>query len=146
MERFWEHLTLEELSQSQWESLCDGCAQCCRIKLEDEDDGTLAETAVVCHLLDRDGCRCTAYADRSTLVPDCVTLTPEAARTLRWMPETCAYRRLAEGRPLPPWHPLLTGNPDSVHEAGASVRGQVLSEVDVHPDDFEAHIIRWVTP
>ena len=143
---FWERLTLEEMSRDQWESLCDGCAQCCRIKLEDEEAGALAETAVVCALLDQESCRCSAYETRSIKVPDCVTLTPEAARTLTWMPESCAYRRLAEGRGLPPWHPLITGEPESVHEAGASVRGQVLSEDAVHPDDLEAHIIRWVTP
>ena len=142
---FWERLTLEEMDDAQWESLCDGCARCCMIKLEDGDTGAVEYTGVVCRLLDRDSCRCTRYPDRHRLVPDCVTLGPREARSFHWLPDTCAYRILAEGGRLPDWHPLRTGDPASVHRAGISVRGQVLSEEDVHPDGLEEHVVRWVS-
>jgi uncharacterized protein len=122
---FWQTKTLEELSEQEWESLCDGCARCCLIKLEDEDDGTFHHTDVACTLLNSESCRCTNYAKRSEKVQDCVKLTPEGARTLKWLPETCAYRLIAEGRNLYDWHPLLSGTPESVHQAGISVRGKV---------------------
>ncbi|MDZ7825639.1 MAG: YcgN family cysteine cluster protein [Gammaproteobacteria bacterium] len=143
-EPFWRRLTLAEMDPTQWESLCDGCARCCLIKLEDEDDGEIAYTRVACHLLDQEQCRCTRYPQRHELVPDCVQLGPEEAASFHWLPVTCAYRILAEGGDLPDWHPLVTGDPDSVHAAGISVRGRVLSEDSVHPDGLEEHVIRWV--
>ncbi len=141
---FWQRLSLAEMDQEQWESLCDGCARCCLIKLEDEDSGEVVYTGVTCQLLDLDHCRCTRYPERHALVEDCVQLGPEQAATFHWLPRTCAYRILAEGGDLPEWHPLVSGDPDSVHEAGISVRGRAISEAHVHPDGLEEHVIRWV--
>lgn len=141
---FWQRLTLAEMSDAQWESLCDGCARCCLIKLEDEDSGEVAYTGVACHLLDLDACRCTRYPERHRLVPDCVRIGPEEAGAFAWLPTTCAYRILAEGGDLPPWHPLVSGDPESVHRAGISIRGRALSEAHVHPDGLDEHVIRWV--
>jgi uncharacterized cysteine cluster protein YcgN (CxxCxxCC family) len=143
-EPFWKRLSLEEMDAQQWESLCDGCARCCLIKLEDEDTGEIAYTRVVCDLLDTERCRCRSYPDRHRRVPDCVRLGPREAAAFRWMPSTCAYRLLAEGEDLPDWHPLVSGDPDSVHRAGISVRGRVLPESAVHPDGLDEHIVRWV--
>lgn len=141
---FWETKTLSEMSDSEWESLCDGCAKCCVKKLEDADTGEVHYTNVVCRLLDRDKCRCTRYPDRNALVPDCIVVTPEVAQDFKWLPETCAYRLLAEGKPLRDWHPLVSGNPDSVHEAGVSVRGKVVSEDNVHADEIQEFVIEWI--
>lgn len=127
------------MTPAEWESLCDGCGRCCLHKLEDADDGTLYHTNVACRLLDPATARCRHYANRHRHVPDCIRLTPTTAGTLPWLPETCAYRRVALGQPLPVWHPLLTGDPESVHRAGASVRGWVVSEEQVA--DLEDHII-----
>lgn len=143
-DRFWEYKRLEEMNADEWEQLCDGCARCCLHKLEDMDGGGLAFTRVACHLLDIGCCRCTDYARRSRRVPMCVQVTPQLAREAGWLPRSCAYRRLAEGRGLADWHPLVSGEPDSVHRAGISVRGRVLSEDHVHPDGLDEHIIHWV--
>ncbi len=132
------------MNLEEWESLCDGCARCCLIKLEDEDTEELFYTRVVCNLLDQDRCRCTDYANRSRLVPDCIQLTRDNVSRLSWLPATCAYRLLSEGNRLFDWHPLISGDPDSVHRAGISVRGRVLSEDFVHEDGLEEHIIHWV--
>lgn len=144
MVAFWEEKTLDEMTQAEWESLCDGCARCCLHKLEDEDTGEFAYTAVVCRYLD-DDCRCGDYESRHVNVPDCIPLTPERAGEFRWLPESCAYRRLSEGRGLATWHPLVSGTQDSVSAAGISVAGKTVSEEHVHPDGLEEHIIRWVT-
>lgn len=138
---FWLRKKLTQMTPEEWESLCDGCAQCCRYKLEDEDTGDIYFTNVVCALLDLHTCRCTNYPERHTLAPTCVLLTPELAHRLLWLPRTCAYRRLAEGEKLDGWHPLLSGNPDSVHRAGISVRGKVISEKDVDMDRLEDYVI-----
>jgi uncharacterized protein len=132
------------MSEREWELLCDGCARCCMIKLEDEDTGQVHYTAVVCDLLDLDVCRCKRYPQRHELVPDCVVLTPDRAAEFAWLPTTCAYRMLAEGRDLQWWHPLVSGNPDSVHEAGISVRDKVVPESSVHEDDQMEMIVTWV--
>ncbi|MDR3464662.1 MAG: YcgN family cysteine cluster protein [Xanthobacteraceae bacterium] len=143
-ELFWKTKTLEEMSDSEWESLCDGCARCCLEKLEDEDTGKIYFTHVGCTLLDSTSCACKDYPNRSQKVPDCVRLTPENVRTLNWLPPSCAYRLVAEGRDLYWWHPLVSGSPDTVHEAGVSVRGRVeASEDDVDDADLEDHIVRW---
>ena len=141
---FWETKTLEAMSPEEWESLCDGCGRCCLVKLEDEDTGALHHTDVACRLFDADTCRCRDYAERSRLVPDCVTLTPHEVRTLRWLPPTCAYRSIAEGRGLAWWHPLVSGRADTVAEAGVSARGRVFaSEDEVTVEEMQKRIRRW---
>ena len=139
---FWRRKPLEAMTQAEWEALCDGCGRCCLLKLEDADDGAIAYTRIACRLFDSGACRCTAYARRAVLVPGCVRLTPESVReTAHWMPATCAYRLLSEGRPLPDWHPLVSGDPESVHDAGVSVRGWTVPEYEVHEEDYEDHVI-----
>jgi uncharacterized cysteine cluster protein YcgN (CxxCxxCC family) len=141
---FWKTKALEEMTDAEWESLCDGCARCCLEKLEDEDTAKIYFTHVACTLLDSEGCTCRDYPNRSAKVPDCVRLTPENVRTLNWLPPSCGYRLVAEGRDLYWWHPLVSGSPDTVHEAGVSVRGRVAaSEDDVDDADLEDHIVRW---
>lgn len=146
-EPFWRAKPLEALSPAEWEALCDGCGRCCLVKLEDQDTGRIYYTDVACRLLDGAACRCGDYARRQTLVPDCVRLTPDDLSWLEWMPPTCAYRLRAEGEDLPWWHPLISGDPESVHAAGASVRGRTVSE-EAGPaadDDaaWEARIVDW---
>ncbi|MGZ8362885.1 MAG: YcgN family cysteine cluster protein [Caulobacteraceae bacterium] len=125
---FWETTRLSDMTVPEWESLCDGCGLCCLIRFEDEDTGEIIPTRVSCRLFDDKLCRCKDYANRKTHVPDCIKLTPHNIEALKWMPPSCAYRRLHEGRGLPNWHPLVTGDPESVHAAGVSVRGQTISE------------------
>lgn len=138
MTNFWEHKALNELSRSEWELLCDGCAKCCLHKIEDEDTGIIYSTNVVCQYLDSEQCLCQNYAERSVLVPECVTLDIDNLEQVYFMPDTCSYRLLAEGKPLPQWHPLITHNKDSVHESGNSVRGKVISELEA--DDLMLHL------
>lgn len=141
---FWRRKSLEEMTAAEWESLCDGCGRCCLIKLEDEETGTVAYTDVACVLLDAGTCRCRDYQGRQAQVPDCVRLTPEVVRTLGWLPSTCGYRRVAEGRDLAPWHPLRSGRADSVHQAGISVRGRVSAcETEVPAEDLLDRIVNW---
>ncbi|SPJ25865.1 YcgN family cysteine cluster protein [Palleronia abyssalis] len=144
--RFWERFALEDLSSAEWEALCDGCGKCCLNKLEDEDTGEIALTRVACRLFDDGSCRCAQYEIRKQFVPECVVLTPEKLReTAYWLPQTCAYRLLYEGRPLYPWHPLLTGDPETVHEAGVSARDLTVPEFEVDEEDWEDHIIEEPT-
>ncbi len=139
--QFWRRKPLEAMTEAEWEALCDGCGRCCLLKLEDVEDGAIAYTRIACRLFDEAACRCTSYALREILVPGCVRLTPESLRdSARWMPESCAYRLLAEGRPLPDWHPLVSGDPESVHRAGVSVRGRTVPEYEVHEEDYEDHV------
>jgi len=142
---FWQRKTLAEMTATEWESLCDGCGKCCLLKVEYEDTGEIFPTAVACKLFDPDTCRCGDYADRRRHVPDCVILTPANVADLSWMPRTCAYRLVAEGQDLPGWHPLVSGDPESVHEAGVSVRWRTVSEDDIgdEPADLEAYIVDW---
>jgi len=140
-EPFWRAKSLTEMSKAEWESLCDGCARCCLNKLEDIGSGDIAYTSVACRLLDLGSCRCSDYADRTRYVPDCVVLTPKRVEALRWLPSTCAYRVLSEGGELADWHPLVSGDPDSVRKAGISVVGRVISERDA--DDLEEYIVTW---
>jgi hypothetical protein len=142
-EHFWKTKSLTEMTPDEWESLCDGCAQCCLAKIEDVDTGEIHYTDVVCRYLDAGKCRCTEYARRTELVPDCVRLTPQNLDQLPWMPQTCAYRLLAEGKELPEWHPLVSGDPKSVHAAAISVRGRCISEEFVHPEDLLQRIVDW---
>jgi uncharacterized protein len=140
--RFWETVPLAQMTAEEWEALCDGCGKCCLNKLEDEDTGEVAFTRVACRLLDDATCRCLDYANRKRLVPECVVLTLRSLPEISsWMPRSCAYRRLNEGRRLANWHPLVSGDPESVHRAGVSVRGRTVSEAAVPLDDWEDHII-----
>ena len=141
--RFWEAKSLDEMNREEWEALCDGCGRCCLLKIEDEDSGELYYTNVVCEFHDSERCRCTAYRQRSELVPDCIQVTPEVAREQKWLPDTCAYRLLAEGKALFDWHPLISGDPDSIHRAGITVRDKVVSEQYVHPDELPEHLVHW---
>jgi hypothetical protein len=141
---FWNSRSLDELSLEEWEALCDGCGRCCLHKLEDIDTGLLYYTNVACRLLDEQECRCTDYAERGTLVKDCLLLSPENRAQFEWLPLTCAYRRLANGQELEWWHPLVSGDPDTVHLAGISVRGRTVNEEDVPVDELEQHIINWI--
>lgn len=139
-ERFWE-LPIDALMRDEWEALCDGCGRCCLHKLEDEDTGEIAETNVACKLLDTNTARCKDYRHRKAFVPDCLRLTPELVKKIHWLPKTCAYRLRADGDALPEWHYLLTGSRDAMVEAGVSVSGRVISEVDAGP--LEHHLMEW---
>lgn len=139
MSRFWEDKPLEALDRAEWEALCDGCGRCCVHKLEDEVTGELFPTNVACKLLDRHSGRCGDYRHRRALVPDCLRLTPKLAHDIDWLPDTCAYRLRANGQQLADWHPLVSGDPESVHRAGISTRGWTVSELDVV--DLESHVI-----
>lgn len=140
-DRFWE-LPLARLQPDEWEALCDGCGKCCLNKIEYEDTGDLAFTRIACKLLDGQSCQCSSYPNRHDFVPDCVVLTPAKLKEIAWwLPSTCAYRLRSEGKPLFAWHPLISGDPDSVHRAGVSVRGWTVSELSVDEDDWEDHII-----
>ncbi len=137
---FWETIPLERMNREQWESLCDGCGLCCLIRFEDVDSGEVIPTRVHCRLLDAATCSCSNYPGRKREVPDCISLTPALIPKLGWMPKSCAYRRLHEGRGLADWHPLISGDPESVHRAGVSVRGQTISESELeHEDDMVDH-------
>ena len=138
---FWRRKTLSEMSRPEWESLCDGCARCCLLKLEDIDTGEIAYTDIACKLLDSGACRCSDYKNRQQSVPDCVVLKPANIADLGWMPSSCAYRLIAEGKDLAWWHPLVSGDPSTVHDSGISVRGKVVPEQ--RGEDPEDHIVTW---
>ena len=140
---FWKTMALKQMSRVQWESLCDGCGRCCLQKMQDGKTGKVTYTWVSCYLLDVQACRCADYGNRTTLVPQCLVLTPEQIPRLRWLPKTCAYRRLSEGKDLDAWHPLISGDPESVHRAGISVRDKAISEVYVHPEDVDFYVIGY---
>lgn len=140
---FWETKTLAEMSEAEWEALCDGCGRCCLVKLEDEDTGEIMTSDVRCRLLDGESCVCTQYEDRQALVPDCIKLTPENVSEIGWIPVTCAYRRLAEGKGLAWWHPLISGTMRTVEAVGVSVRGRTVSELEVGPGEWENHVVDW---
>lgn len=128
------------MTAAEWESLCDGCGKCCLVQLEDEETGERACTSIACRLLDRSSLRCLDYDNRHARVPDCVRLTPENAGRIDWMPETCAYRLLANGEPLPDWHPLVTGDRASTRKAGMAARRPLYSEADIPEAEMEAYI------
>ena len=141
---FWKTKSLAEMSPQEWESLCDGCGRCCLVKLEDEDDGTIYFTDIGCRLLDGETCRCRDYDNRTARVSDCVRLTPDNLDSLNWLPPTCAYRLLGEKRELYWWHPLVSGDPETVRAAGISVAGRVFADEDMLPESALAeHIVSW---
>jgi uncharacterized cysteine cluster protein YcgN (CxxCxxCC family) len=140
--RFWT-LPLPDLTPEEWEALCDGCGKCCLNKLEDEDSGEVAFTRIACRLFDDTTCRCAQYDIRLQFVPECIVLTPESIGDVGYfMPATCAYRLRHEGKPLPDWHPLVTGDPDSTHTAGMSMKGRTLPEFEVPEDEWEDYLIQ----
>jgi len=139
---FWKTKTLHEMNRKEWESLCDGCARCCLHKLQNKKTGKVYYTYVACRFLDVKTCRCTIYNDPYTTPSDCIKITPENVSRLKWLPDTCAYRRVAEKRNLEEWHPLVSGDPDSVHREGISIRDKTVSERQVHPEDLENFVIK----
>jgi len=142
---FWKHKSLDDLNQEEWEALCDGCGRCCLLKIEDIDTGELFYTNVICRYYDNGKACCTHYQERTQLVPDCLKVTAEMARREKWLPDTCAYRLLAESRPLFDWHPLVSGNRDSLNATDIPVRDKVISEQYVHPDELPEHLAHWLT-
>ena len=144
-DNFWETKQLSEMTTDEWESLCDGCGRCCLNKLEDEDSDEIYFTNVSCKLLDLEKCCCTDYENRKVSMPDCMILSVDNHAALEVMPSTCAYRLLDAGKPLPDWHPLITGRQESVAEAGMSIVGKVVSEEYIHYAQFPEHLINWVT-
>lgn len=141
---FWQTKKLAEMSEEEWESLCDGCAQCCQLKFKAADEHQYLSTPVVCKLLDLHTCRCQSYENRHRLVPDCIVMSPDNVESLYWLPETCAYRLVAEGKPLYDWHPLIAGDSQKMEELEISVTNRVLSERDIHPDDLAVQVMKWV--
>ena len=145
-DRFWERKALKDMSEKEWEALCDGCGKCCLNKLEDEDTGHVELTRIACRLFDDSTCRCAQYEIRHQFVPECIVLKPSNIDShAYWMPQTCAYRLLWEGKPLYDWHPLISGTAQSVHDTGVSVKDRTLPEFEVHEDDWEDHIIEEPT-
>lgn len=142
---FWEEKSLSEMTKEEWESLCDGCGRCCLNKLEDEDSGEIYFTNVACKLLDTEQCCCSDYENRMNSMPECMILSFDNHTALDVMPSTCAYRLLQQGKPLPEWHPLITGNKESVIDAGMSVTGKVISEEHIHYEQLPEHLINWIT-
>ena len=141
-DEFWNKFSLDKLSPKEWEALCDGCGKCCLHKLEDQETGEIEFTKVSCRLLDSHSCKCGQYETRKQFVPDCVVLSPNNINEVSyWMPQTCAYRLLHEGKPLYSWHPLISGSTDTVHQAGMSVREKCIPEFEVPEEEWEDHII-----
>ncbi|HYM31380.1 MAG TPA: YcgN family cysteine cluster protein [Candidatus Cybelea sp.] len=140
-EPFWRRKTLAELTPTEWEKLCDGCGKCCLHKLEDADTGKISHTNVACRLLDLGTCRCMDYKHRRKLVHDCLVLSPKMIGKLKWLPETCAYKLVDAGKDLEWWHPLVSGDPESVHKAGISARGRIIGEKEA--GELEDHIVKW---
>ena len=141
---FWKHYSLAEMTQNEWEAVCDGCGLCCLVKLEDEDTHEVCYTKVSCKLLDCKTARCSDYPHRQQYVSDCIQLTPERLRSISWLPPSCAYRRLSEGKNLPSWHYLNTGSRQSILKAKKSAAGRCISENEVDPEQIEDYVVRWV--
>ena len=140
---FWKTKTLAEMTDGEWESLCDGCGLCCLNKLEDWDTGEIVWTSIRCVLLDGESCRCKDYENRQATVPDCIRLTVESVEKISWLPPTCGYRLIRDGHDLYWWHPLVSGDPDTVHQAGISARGRTISEEGIDVEDYEDYLVTW---
>lgn len=140
---FWETKSLSEMTVDEWESLCDGCGRCCLNKLEDVETGKVYFTNIACRLLDENNCRCRDYSNRKKIVPECLVLNADSVQSSSALPNSCAYRRLAEGKKLPTWHPLVCNNSDVIHREGISVQGKTVSEKFIHIEQFEDHIVDW---
>jgi uncharacterized cysteine cluster protein YcgN (CxxCxxCC family) len=141
---FWQTKQLHEMTHSEWESVCDGCAKCCLVQLQDEETEQLVFTSIACDLLNAGSCQCSDYANRSTKVPSCMTMTPETVEECaEFAPASCAYRLLLEGKPLPPSHHLLSGSRETIHQTGNSVRGRIKLEREVKLDDLEDYVVGW---
>ena len=140
---FWKTKSLEAMTTDEWESLCDGCGRCCLNKLEDWDTGEIYWTNIGCELLDCESCKCTDYSNRFEKVPDCIQLTPENVRTISWLPPTCAYRLVMEGKELYDWHPLVSGTAETVHKAGVSIRGRAIEDNGIDPEEYEDYLVDW---
>lgn len=138
---FWKNKTLAEMTIEEWEALCDGCGICCLYKIEDEDTGKIELTNVACRFLDLESITCQLYNARMSAMPTCIKLTPSKVEKLGWLPDTCAYRLILQGKPLPDWHPLVSGDPNSVHTAGISVMGKVITESEINTDYLEDHVV-----
>ena len=143
-EPFWKVKKLWQMSQAEWESLCDGCGLCCLNKLEDWETGELFWTNIACHMLDGHTCRCKDYKNRLDHVPDCIQLDVKQVNELEWLPATCGYRLVNEGKDLKWWHPLVSGDPETVHAAGISARDRTIPDTGIEVDDFEDYIVDWV--
>lgn len=141
---FWKKYSLGEMTQVEWEAVCDGCGLCCLVKLEDEDSQEISYTKVSCQLLNCESAQCSDYPNRFEHVPDCVQLDYGKLQTIHWLPSTCAYRRLNEGKKLPPWHYLNTGSRESVKQAKKSAAGRCISELEIDADDIDEYVVRWV--
>lgn len=144
IDKFWLTTPMEQMNRVQWESLCDGCAKCCRMQFIDKEEGLLMQTDVVCYLLDHDSLQCTDYSNRTHLVPSCMQITPDNIHDYYWLPDSCGYRRVAAGQDLPKWHPLITGSQEAMQRLGFSVKGLVVSEQDLLGEDIEQRIISWI--
>ncbi|EQC47833.1 flagellin N-methylase [Bacteriovorax sp. BSW11_IV] len=142
-DKFWEKFKLNELNETEWEALCDGCGRCCLVKLQDEDTNEILYTSISCKLLDPETCRCTDYKNRMMKVPNCMKLTPNSITEFGYLPETCGYRKVYEGRPLEDWHPLISGDKNSVHKSGVSVAYKVYPEHKIEYDDIQDFIIEF---
>ncbi|MFZ1388736.1 MAG: YcgN family cysteine cluster protein [Thiolinea sp.] len=140
---WWKQKELTEFTNDEWESLCDHCAKCCLNKMEDEDDGTVYYTDIACNLLDGKTCRCSNYQERQILMPDCVRLTPQNLEGLYWMPPSCAYRLVYEGKDLPSWHHLVSGSKETIHAEGESIIGKFVFSKDIDEDEWEDRIVDW---
>lgn len=139
---FWVSVPLEDMTRPEWEALCDGCGKCCLNKIEDVDTGDVELTRIACKLLDGETCQCKKYATRHQYVPECIVMTPKTLEdNMYWLPQTCAYRLIYEGRDLYHWHPLISGETSSVHAAGVSMAGRTVSETDVPDEAWDDHII-----